>query len=77
MTPDYDGTVTVSLYKDGKWQSDIGTIEVSEDESFDFNYSLQSTIINLLVSNGSDVEIVFQLKNSDETYRKVSIPVLQ
>ena len=73
----YDGEVTVSLYVDGKSATTIGSINVSEDEIIEFDYSAQSAGIKLLAGAGSDVEIVFQLVNDDETYRKVKVQVFE
>lgn len=77
MTSSYAGTVHVYLYMDGKSKTEIGKFDVDKKDSFEFDYSNQSTMIRLLVSTGSDVEIVFQLENSDEVYKSYSVPVLQ
>lgn len=73
----YAGTVNVYLYMDGNNKAEIGSFKVDKGDEFDFDYSTQKTMIRLLVGSGSDVEIVFQLVNSDETYSSVHVPVLQ
>lgn len=78
LSAQYDGEVNVYLYVDGKSAMSIGTYDnVSKDDTIKFDYSTQSTYIKLLNSKGSEVEIVFQLVNDDETYKKVSVTVLE
>ena len=73
----YAGEVTVFLYVDGKSSTTLGSFDVAKGDTVEFDYSKQSAAIKLLAGAGSDVEIVFQLANSDETYKKVKVPVFE
>ncbi len=75
LEAEYTGEVTVSLYVDGRSTSTIGSFNISKNDTVEFDYSKQSAGIKLLAGAGSDVEIVFQLVNSDETYKKVKVQV--
>ncbi|MBQ4590453.1 MAG: S-layer homology domain-containing protein [Clostridia bacterium] len=77
LDAEYSGEVTVFLYVDGKSSSTIGSFDVSKNDTVEFDYSKQSAGIKLLVGMGSDVEIVFQLVNGDETYKKEKVQVFE
>ncbi len=77
ITAKYDGEVSVYLYVDGQSKGQIGSFDIDEDESYEFDYSKYSTQIAVLSQTGDEVEIAFQLVNKDETYKSLKVPVLE
>ncbi|MBE6709786.1 MAG: hypothetical protein E7579_01570 [Ruminococcaceae bacterium] len=76
----YDGTVTITL-KAGIIEQILTTISVSKDESYEYNYSaiydmLTGEYLSQLVGSGKAAYIKLQLKTASDTYRTISIPIV-
>ncbi len=76
----HSGTVTISLDA-GTIKSELKTISVTEDESYEYNYDaiynmITNDYLSQLVGGGKAAYIKIQLKTSSDTYREISIPVV-
>ncbi|MBO5257122.1 MAG: S-layer homology domain-containing protein [Clostridia bacterium] len=80
FTSQHDGTVTITLDA-GNIKSELKTITVSEDESYEYNYDaiynmITNDYLSQLVGGGKAAYIKIQLKTDSDTYREISIPIV-
>ena len=79
FTSKYDGTVTITL-KAGNFSQKLAEITVSEDGESEYDYSASIDVIaNSVLSGIIDLDEVFikvQLNDGTDTYRELSVPVI-
>ncbi len=79
FTSKYDGTVTITL-KAGKFDQKLTEMTVSEDGEYEYDYSASIDVIANSVLSGivdlNDVFIKVQLNDGTDTYRELSVPVI-